>query len=343
LPVRAKTVLRQLSPSTYRAAVRLRRGPVARAVRGPARVRTRRLFEQGGPVTVDVSGEMGLGGVLTNAARALFAARAMDVDVALRFTSPNYAPSWGSRDWLECYFTRLGSQPDGRPTCDAHNVPISRPPDISEWGALVWNALRIRDDIVAAADAVADGTFAAVHFRGSDKMLEARRVRAEAVLHAVEEEMRRDGIERLFVASDEPGFVQAARASFGERAFALPVEAVASADGRPPHFSSVAGETKAREALATMLILARAKLLVKTESLLSDWATTLASDQRVVRLVASRGTGVRVGPLRRYSGCRQSTGGGLGEAFLARRASRRRGGVEAISAGAPSRVSGSSE
>jgi hypothetical protein len=33
-----------------------------------------------------------------------------------------------------------------------------------------------------------------------------------------------------------------------------------------------------------MMILARAKLLVKTESLLSDWAMTLATDQRVVRV-----------------------------------------------------------
>jgi hypothetical protein len=41
------------------------------------------------------------------------------------------------------------------------------------------------------------------------------------------------------------------------------------------------GEIKAKEALVTMLILAQAAILVKTESLLSDWATTLAAEQQV--------------------------------------------------------------
>jgi len=245
------------------------------------------LFENGGPVTVDVAGNMGLGGVLTNAGVALYVAQAMNVDVALRFTSPAYAPSWGATDWLECYFTRLGSRPDGRPVCDSHDVPVGHLPELSETAALVWNALRIRDDIAARADAVSDGVFAAVHFRGSDKMLDAPRVSIDVVLQAVEEEMKREGLERLFVASDEPLFVEAARASFGDCAFSLSLEAVATAHGRAPHFSQVAGETKAHEALVTMLTLARAKLLVKTESLLSDWATTLSVDQRVVRLTAN--------------------------------------------------------
>jgi hypothetical protein len=249
-------------------------------------VRARRLFEAGGALTVDVSGKMGLGGVLSNAARALHAAQAMDVDVALRFTSPTYAPSWDSTDWLDCYFVRLGSTPEGGPVCNSHDVPVGPALELSESGALVWKALRIRDDIAASAGALADGTFAAVHFRGSDKMLEAPPVSAETVLRVVDDEMAVQGLDQLFVASDEPRFVEAARAAFGDSVFSLPLEAVATADGTPPHFSPVAGETKAREALATMLILARAKLLVKTDSLLSDWATTLASGQRVVRLIA---------------------------------------------------------
>ena len=118
-------------------------------------------------------------------------------------------------------------------------------------------------------------------------MLEAPPVSAETVLRVVHDEMAFQGLDRLFVASDEPQFVEAARASFGDGAFSFSLEAVATEDGTPPHFSPVAGETKAREALATMLVLARAKLLVKTDSLLSDWATTLASGQHVVRLIAT--------------------------------------------------------
>jgi hypothetical protein len=285
--MRPQDAVRKLSPSSYRAAVKFRRGPLTRLVRTPLRARARRLFEEGGRLTVDVSGDMGLGGVLSNAGKALYAAKAMDVDVALRFTSPTYAPSWGATDWLDCYFARLGSRPNGRPVCNAQDVPVGHPPEVLETAPLVWNALRIRDDIAASADAVSDVTFAAVHFRGSDKMLDSPRVSARLVLQVVEDEMNRESLERLFVASDEPRFVEEARASFGDRAFSLPVQAVATAHGRPPHFSLVAGETKAHEALVTMLILARAKLLVKTDSLLSDWATTLSSEQRVVHVSAN--------------------------------------------------------
>lgn len=235
-------------------------------------------------MTVDVSGHMGLGGVLINSGKVLHAAQAMGIDVALRFTSPTYAPSWGASDWLECYFARLGSRPDGRPVCDAQDVPVGEPPDLSQTAPLVWSALRIRDDIVDSADAVSDGPFAAVHFRGSDKMLDAPPVSMDVVFEVLQREMEYEHLERLFVASDEAQFVEAACAFFGDSAFFLPVEALATAHGRPPHFSTVAGETKAREALTTMLLLGRAKLLVKTESLLSDWATTLSDGQRVVRV-----------------------------------------------------------
>ena len=172
----------------------------------------------------------------------------------------------------------------GRAICQSQHVPLTDLPSPSKSAELLWGAIRIRDDFISAADTLTGGKFAAVHFRGSDKYLETRQVAAGTVLDAVEIEMRREALNRLFVASDEPRFIDLARARFGDAAFWLPVEAVASADGTPPHFTNVAGEVKAREALVTMLILARSTLLVKTESLLSEWATTLASEQRVVRV-----------------------------------------------------------
>jgi len=280
-----KRLLRELSPSAYRTAVRLRRGPPAMKLSGiPGRAHARRLFTEGSAVTVEVGLRQGLGGILSNAAKVLQAAKLHHVDAALSFTSPTYAPSWGTHDWLECYFERLGSRPEHRPVCQFQHVPVLRAPSPAESAALVWGALRIRDDIAAAAGAAAQGAFAAVHFRGSDKYIETPQVGADVVLDVVETEMRRAGLDRLFVASDEPRFTDLARARLGETVFWLPVEAVASSDGTPPHFTDVPGEIKAREALTTMLILARAKLLVKTESHLSEWAATLASDQRVVRM-----------------------------------------------------------
>src|SRR4051794_16614036 len=104
-----KAILRQLSPSAYRSAVRLRRGSLARAAGAPARAKAKRQFAAGAPLTVDVATSMGLGAILLHAAQGLYAGQAFGVDVALSFTSPTYAPSSCQGDWLEHYFVRLGS------------------------------------------------------------------------------------------------------------------------------------------------------------------------------------------------------------------------------------------
>ena len=280
-----RTALRKSSPSAYRAAVHIRKGSAAqRILRVRSRARSRRIFEAGKPVTVDVSVSTGLGGILTHAGRALYVAQKYGVDMALRFTSPNYAPSWGEVDWLETYFVRHGSPPGDALIVHSQDVPfLEHPPELRDTAALVWSTIGIRDDIVAHANTfVEKERFAAVHFRGSDKFLEVPRVTTEAVLETVERDMDADKLERLFVATDEPAFLAQAQQRFGSAMFSIPLEAVSTEDGRPAHFTDVDGETKALEALTTMIILSQSQLLVKTESLLSDWATTLTSNQRVV-------------------------------------------------------------
>lgn len=282
--MRAKRIL---PDPAYRAAVRLRHGELTRRALGARqRTRARRLFRAGQPLTVDVGGNSGLGGVLHQAAVALHVGQVHLTDVALRFTSSTYRPSWEPDDWLDCYFTRLGGAPTDRPRCevyDSQSLGLELPP-MAERGKLVWNALRIRDDIRQTALNVLDEQeFAAVHFRGSDKFLEARRVDPDDVFARLDHEIGLVGLRRVFIASDESEIVREAELRYGDIAFSLPLEAMAAPDGTPPHFTDVSGEIKAREALMTMVILSRARLLVKTPSLLSDWATTLADDhQRVV-------------------------------------------------------------
>jgi hypothetical protein len=289
-PMGAKTTLRRKSPSAYKAALRVRARSRALSqkvtgVRG--RTKARRLFAAGVPVTVEISGDAGLGGVLYHAGYALLAGRTHDADVALRFTNSNYRPSWGQSDWLECYFNRLGASPNGRTVCNYLDVPKpSKPVAFADRAALVWEALSIRADFVREAEElIGDDDFAAVHFRGSDKYVEAPAVPPGVLLDIAEREMDTAGLDRLFVASDERSFIALAAERYGEVAFSLPVEVFAT-DGIPPHFLEVDGEIKAREALVTMVALSRARLLVRTESLLPQWAATLAEDQRVV--VASR-------------------------------------------------------
>jgi hypothetical protein len=251
------------------------------------RAKARRLFTAGAPITVEITGDAGLGGVLYHAGYALLAGRTHDADVALRFTNSNYRPSWGQSDWLECYFDRLGASPNGRTVCNYLDVPKpTNPVAFPDRAALVWEALSIRANFVREAEElIGDDDFAAVAFRGSDKYVEASAVPPRVVLDIAEREMDKAGLHRLFVASDERSFIALAAERYGEAAFSLPVQVFAT-DGIPVHFLEINGEIKARQALVKMVALSRARLLVRTESLLSQWAATLAEDQRVV--VASR-------------------------------------------------------
>jgi hypothetical protein len=234
------------------------------------------------PVAFEIGGSVGLGGILSHACNALQFGREHGLDVALRFTSPLYRPSWDVDDWLDVYFVRLGPRPDRRQNVSVSILPHF--PDNPREPLLLWKYLTIDPEIVCDAERLCAGApFAAVHYRGSDKFLESARVSEDSVLNRVETEMKRDGLSRLFVASDELRFVHLAKDRFGSAVFDLPCEAMAL-DGRPPHFLTIPGETKAREALMTMAILARSKLCVRTPSYLSQWAMTLASDQRAIVL-----------------------------------------------------------
>ena len=279
--------VRQMSPSAYKMAVRLRHGEMTlRMMHMPSRLRARRLFRTGVDLTAVVSGRMGLGGVLTNAGNALAAGQAYGVDLDLRFTSPTYAPSWNgaNSDWLDDYFVRHRPAQTRQAICDVRDIPDSgRLTTLDEKAGLVWRYMSIQQKFIDQASRYIPSTpFAAVHFRGSDKFLDAAPVQMNTVLDVVEAKLRDSQLESLFVATDELHFLELCHARFGSAVFAIPLEAVATPSGTPAHFTNVAGEIKASEALETMLVLSRANLLVKTESLLSDWATTLSDDQRVI-------------------------------------------------------------
>lgn len=243
-----------------------------------------RQIEAGTPLTVDIGFRVGMGGLLTWAGRALHVGQVQGVDLALRFSSPTYAPTDQPDDWLDRYFERRGSSTVGRPVVAASSLPLPPEPAVEVLGPLVWGALALRPEIEElAGTATPRGRFAAVHYRGSDKYLEAPRVDPGLVLDRLAQEMERDGVGRLFVASDTQSFVDLALSRFGSDALFL--DCVATADGNvAAHHAQVPGETKAAEALATMLVLSRADLLVRTESLLSQWSTTLPGSRRTVLL-----------------------------------------------------------
>jgi hypothetical protein len=246
----------------------------------PGRRHSRKLLASGAALTADVDAAMGLGGVLTWAARILELADHLDRPIALRFSAPTYRPSWPVEDWLDCYFDRRRPATRTDVIVRARYLPVSSG-GITELAPRLWQHLTIRPDCVTAAQTIPFTSFAAVHYRGSDKYLEAPRVAYDAVLRRTESEMVTHGLDKLFVASDEEAFVKLAAARFGGDCWWLPAMAVAKGT-RPAHFTDVPGEIKASEALTTMTLLARAQLCVRTPSLMSEWAMTLDGRRTVV-------------------------------------------------------------
>lgn len=241
----------------------------------PLAFKTERALRSQPKLAFNIGGNVGLGAILSHAAFALRVGAGRNVDVALRFTSPIYRPIRGPDDWLECYFKRLGTRPEAAPIIDSSSLRFDYNTDRDH--ALLWSYLAIRPEFTdAAADLTGNAPFAAIHYRGSDKFMETRRVKEDHVLRLAEEMMTNRSLGRLFVASDETAFIDKARYRFGSAVFWLPCEAMASGSSAA-HFSDVSGETKAREALITMAALSRAEICIRTSSFLSEWAMTLST------------------------------------------------------------------
>lgn len=249
----------------------------------PLAFKANRALRNHDSVAFDIGGKIGLGAILSHAAFSLRVGLDQGVDIALRFTSPIYRPANGPNDWLECYFVRRGRRPCAMPIIDSAGLRFDY--NTARDHTLLWSYLQIKPEFVdAARELTDDGPFVAIHYRGSDKFMESKRVTEEVVLRRAEAEMRRHAIDRLFVASDEATFIERAKDRFGSAAFWLPCKAMASGSS-PAHFSGSSGDTKAREALITMVALSRADICIRTPSFLSEWARTLSPDQDSILIV----------------------------------------------------------
>ncbi|SIT45418.1 conserved hypothetical protein [Paraburkholderia ribeironis] len=112
-----------------------------------------------------------------------------------------------------------------------------------------------------------------VHFRGTDKRLEAVPVPWQEFCRQVEATLAdHPQLKTIFVSSDEPAFLDYFTAwPFRKPVKVAPAKLLARA-GLPVHFSGYAGLEIGREALVSSLLLANCGFLVKTPSYLSAWS-----------------------------------------------------------------------
>ena len=121
-----------------------------------------------------------------------------------------------------------------------------------------------------------------VHYRGTDKGVEASPVSYEKVFQSILARIPPQGSWQIFVATDEIPFLKAIQLQFPGRVVAC--DAIRSEGKLGVHFLSEEGYRKGEEALIDALLLSRCQLLIRTSSNLSLWSTYFNPDLPTVLL-----------------------------------------------------------
>lgn len=129
----------------------------------------------------------------------------------------------------------------------------------------------ILDEVQKIVESNFSGTMVGIHYRGTDKKDEIRRVDYKEVFDLMKELETTMSDCRFFIASDEQNFIDECLIQFLGKAFAMPY--IRSIDENPIHHKNMKEPYKTgREALIDCLLLSRCHLMIGTGSNLSDAA-----------------------------------------------------------------------
>lgn len=106
-----------------------------------------------------------------------------------------------------------------------------------------------------------------VHYRGTDKALEAALLSYDKVIDEIKKEIKKNPKAKIFVATDEDKFLQAMQKNFPGRI--LSIDAIRSTNGRPIHYSFGLKYQKGEDALIDAILLSQCSKLYRTTSNLS--------------------------------------------------------------------------
>jgi hypothetical protein len=295
--VAIKRKLHDAWPAGYDAALRLWRSRFVWWIRSlPTAAHHKRLMAQNAPlVLVDIEGRMGLGAMLTNTLKVLNYCDRKGWTPYVRFTNPLYASnSDAGGDWLEQFFVR-SVIPDNIAAIEAdrfvpYNITIQNEFDrhLTDLSAgnlhdLFFKYMDIKSEIWREARefcASANVGFhtLGVHYRGTDKKLEARRVGWQAMQAAIDAQLKQTPEANIFVATDEPEYLNFMRSTYGPARVAdLDCKEIYPGS-RAAHITPGDGRIKAKEALLSMLVLSMCGQCIRSPSHLSVWSKIIRPD-----------------------------------------------------------------
>jgi hypothetical protein len=201
-----------------------------------------------------------------------------------------YGDAEGTLDWFSMFFEPVRTASNIAPT---QRIRTSTVRDLVQLGfrqryearlqlasasALFFAHYRPAAHIIEEVDSICreskiGASTLGVHFRGTDKKLEAEPVTWSSFCRQVEQTLAENPrLTALFISSDEQAFIDFFVAwPFRKPVKVAPAKLLASG-GTPVHFSGHPGLAMGREALVSSLLLSRCGFLVKTPSYLSAWS-----------------------------------------------------------------------
>jgi hypothetical protein len=298
-----KSWLRNRSPMLYETLVKTRHSDAARylASRPFYSLHRARQSRNGRYFAFDVCGACGMGAVLTHTVLLLkYAEQAGQVPV-IAFTNPLYGSVPGA-DWFPNYFAMTPEYAIGESTRGCLNylkvhhefsaAGFGVPERISlvEANRVFSRYISVKREVWDVADSIAASLpnpryDLSIHYRGTDKWLEATAASFDDVAAKIEALMQNGlKVQKVFLATDAIDFDRYIRNRFPSVQFfdfnVMPLE-----DGSTPrHFSTISGGDKAIEALVNILALSRSAVCIRTCSYLSAWSKILNPSMRTYTL-----------------------------------------------------------
>ncbi|RYG88871.1 MAG: hypothetical protein EON59_03095 [Alphaproteobacteria bacterium] len=213
----------------------------------------------------------------------------MQVEPVVLARNPLYR-RWDDEDVIGSFFERRKHEPNiSHPTIPYLNdlyvslSPLGSGLTIKVANEVFFSRYKIRpefeDRIAVLSDTLPKSV--GVHFRGSDKNLEAARVNWRYLTDSTDKVLDGGVLEHVFVASDEADFVSHMTSRYGRRVITLEAKHLACGS-TPAHFGSGDGREKGAEALDVILALARCGVCVRGASHLSAWAKILNPNLPVI-------------------------------------------------------------
>lgn len=166
---------------------------------------------------------------------------------------------------------------------------------VREANALIQKYIHIRPEIQKEVDDFVRENFVnnyviGVHYRGTDKYIEAVRVNYDDVRQRIQKIMDENANEpiKIFIATDEDAFIQYMKEAFG-KSICYNKNVARSSSKKPIHTTHKNPYQSGKEALVDCLLLSRGSILIRTSSNLSLWSTFFNPDIPVIELSVRKG------------------------------------------------------